>query len=148
MKLGCVKIYRPLSLICITIFYDLCDEVNDLWHILGNPGDDVWKSDVQSFTVIQEFCFEITTKIIKLDFPLVGTINDFVINVCDVHAEVDVVSEVICHKSSQDIGADICSSMTKMGVIIHRWTTHIPIDLIRISWHKELLFIAKGVQNL
>jgi hypothetical protein len=147
MKLGCVKIYRPRILISVPILYDLSDEINDLWHILRNSGDDVWKSDVQSFTVIQKFCLKMTTKILELDFPIVGTIDDLIVNVCDVHAQVDVVSEIVCHESSEDIGADVCLSMAKMGVVVHRGATHIPVDLIRISWDKKLLFIAKGVHH-
>ena len=70
-----------------------------------------------------------------------------VINIRDIHNKLNIESKEIPHDSPDDVGRDIVSSMTKVGVIIDCWPTGIPCHNFIIDRHERSLASSQGVVN-
>ena len=57
--------------------------------------------------VFEELVFPSFGKLKILDFLLIGSFDDFVLDVSDVHTEFDVVAEVVPQDPSEHIIADV-----------------------------------------
>ena len=67
-----------------------------------------------------------STDFVEVLLLLVGLHDDLVVNVGDVHAQFNVVAEVVSHNSPQVVEADVGLGMSQMGVVVHGWAAHVP----------------------
>lgn len=72
-----------------------------------------------------------------------------VVNVCNVHHEVDIELEVVAHNAPDDVGAHIVPGVSQMRIVIHGRSTRVPGDLLagRVDWNKRCLRLSQGVPN-
>jgi len=86
--------------------------------------------------------------LLEVNFLFVASHNDFVINVCDVHAESHIVFEIVSHNSSDDIEGDVGFGVSHMRVIVNCGPAHIPVDNLRFVVRFELFqFVSDRVKN-
>lgn len=70
---------------------------------------------------------------------VIGLLDDFVIDICNVHNLAHIVSEVILHNASYDVKADIVTSVSHVRFIVDSWATLVPRHLILVNWLKYIL---------
>ena len=66
----------------------------------------------------------LTVKLVQV--ILAGSLDDFVVNICDVHHEKHFVSKIIRHDSSKDVKGEVGPSVAHMRGIIDRRAAIIP----------------------
>ena len=69
----------------------------------------------------------LTVKLVQV--ILAGSLDDFVVNICDVHHEKHFVSEIIRHDSSKDIKGEVGPGVAHVRSIIDRGATVVPGNL-------------------
>ena len=81
--------------------------------------------------------------LLKVNFILIASHDDFIIDIRDVHAEPHIILKVVSHYSSNNIKANVGFGVSHMGVIVYCWPAHVPInDLRLVMWLKLFQFIS------
>lgn len=75
---------------------------------------------------------------------LVGAHDNLVVNVSDVHAELNIISEVVSHNASEDVEAHVGLGVAQMRVVVDGWSAHVPGNQILVlsAWHKQVLLVG------
>ena len=71
--------------------------------------------------VLEEGFFPLPGELEVLDALLVGLIDDFVVDIGDVHAELNIVAEVVPHDPADHIIADVVSGWRGGYLAWPRW---------------------------
>lgn len=71
--------------------------------------------------------------------------GDLVVNVSHILDKVDVVAKVVLQNSAADIRAHVITGVAHMGVVVHRWPTTVPCNVVELLRHKVFLCPGQGV---
>lgn len=58
--------------------------------------------------------------------------DDFVVHVCYVHHEKNVVPKVVLQHPAQDVKGQVVACMPKVCTVIHSWPARVPSDLLAV----------------
>jgi hypothetical protein len=114
----------------MSILYYLFNETNDFRHEFTHSSQYFWGFNIQRCHILPEFIFHFLREFFEVDFIVVGSLDDFVINVSDVDLHDDIVAEVVSHDFAERVKTDIGAGMSHVGEVIHSRTTHVPLDCL------------------
>jgi hypothetical protein len=95
-----IKVYRAIWFVSKSIIDDLLNESNNFGNVFTNSSNNSWQPNIQLFHILKKLSLLFSAKISKINFILVGSHYNFVIDISDIHAEFDIVAKVISHNSS------------------------------------------------
>lgn len=145
--LGYIKIDWTIWFIGIFVIYYFLNELLDLLHIVSNSCYVIRHINIQFLHVSKVLLLPFIGKCSKLLLSLIGSINYFVVDICYVHAELDVILEVIYKYFSDDIKCQVSSCVPHVTNIVNSWATHIPIHYFPLIWHKLLELHRNAIEK-
>ena len=136
----------PGRFICQSIGNQLLIDLDNLLNVLGRTRF-MGRFNQAERNHICVKCFnKFFSKFLTRNPPLVGPINDFIINI-GIVAHISGFISGKLQVTEDDIKNDICASMTDVAVIVDGNTTNIHPDLAGHQWLKVFFLSAHGIVN-
>lgn len=95
--------------------------------------------------VYEEVSLPSLSKFKIFDTLFVRIVYDLVVNIRDIHAQLNVVAEVVSKNSPNHVVAKIVSGMSHVTVGVYRRATRIPFNILGVSGDESLELVGKTV---
>ena len=129
VKSNGVKINGAIAFIGEPIINYYFDVFNNFRNVLTDSRHDIRQINIQLIHVVKEVVFSKLRKLSKFLIGFSASQDDFIINVCDVHLNNDIVLEVLGEEFADGVRHDIAPSVTHVAMGVNRRPAHVSENL-------------------